>query len=167
MIDTLISWSLRNRAAILVMAALLLVVGGYTAVKMPVDVFPEFSPSQVVIQTEAPGLSAELDERGRYFTSGAYLSRGQIVHVHRKVYLPTYGMFDEGRFFDAGDSIRAFDTRFGRMAILICEAPIRRFSSTVRLAKMPRPSGTWAIPRWARKWAGRRWWSCRCRRRRA
>lgn len=64
---------------------------------------------------------AEVDERGRYFTSGAYLSRGQIVHVHRKVYLPTYGMFDEGRFFDAGDHIRAFDTRFGRMAILICE----------------------------------------------
>ncbi len=59
---------------------------------------------------------AEVDERGRYFTSGAYLSRGQIMHVHRKVYLPTYGMFDEGRFFDAGDSIRAFDTRFGRMA---------------------------------------------------
>jgi len=64
---------------------------------------------------------AEVDERSRYFTAGAYLSQGKIVHVHRKVYLPTYGLFDEGRYFDLGDSVRAFDTRFGRMAILICE----------------------------------------------
>lgn len=64
---------------------------------------------------------AEVDERSRYYTAGAYLSQGKIVHVHRKVYLPTYGLFDEGRYFDLGDSVRAFDTRFGRMAILICE----------------------------------------------
>jgi NAD+ synthase (glutamine-hydrolysing) len=64
---------------------------------------------------------AEIDDRERYFTAGAYLSQGQIVHVHRKVYLPTYGMFDEGRYFDLGDSVRAFDTRFGRMGLLICE----------------------------------------------
>jgi predicted amidohydrolase len=64
---------------------------------------------------------AEVDERSRFFTAGAYLSQGKIVHVHRKVYLPTYGLFDEGRYFDLGDSVRAFDTRFGRMAILICE----------------------------------------------
>jgi len=64
---------------------------------------------------------AEVDERSRYYTAGAYLSQGKIVHVHRKVYLPTYGLFDEGRYFDLGDSVRAFDTRFGRMALLICE----------------------------------------------
>lgn len=64
---------------------------------------------------------AEIDDRGRLFTAGAYLSQGAIVHVHRKVYLPTYGMFDEGRYFDLGDSVRAFDTRFGRMGLLICE----------------------------------------------
>lgn len=64
---------------------------------------------------------AEVDERARYYTSSAYFSRGQLVHVHRKVYLPTYALFDEGRYFDLGDSVRAFDTRFGRAAILICE----------------------------------------------
>jgi len=64
---------------------------------------------------------AEVDERGRFYTAGAYLSKGSLVHVHRKVYLPTYGLFDEGRYFDLGDSVRAFDTRFGRMAVLICE----------------------------------------------
>jgi predicted amidohydrolase len=64
---------------------------------------------------------AERDVRGRLFTSDAYLSQGRIVHVHRKVYLPTYGMFDEGRDFDWGEEVRAFDTRFGRMGLLICE----------------------------------------------
>jgi NAD+ synthase (glutamine-hydrolysing) len=61
------------------------------------------------------------DQRHRFFIAAAYLSRGQVVHVHHKVYLPTYGLFDEGRFFAWGDSVRAFDTRFGRFGILICE----------------------------------------------
>jgi len=63
----------------------------------------------------------EEDHRHRFYIASAYLSRGEVVHVHHKVYLPTYGLFDEGRFFAWGDSIRAFDTRFGRMGILICE----------------------------------------------
>jgi len=63
----------------------------------------------------------EEDDRHRFFIAGAYLSRGEIVHVHRKVYLPTYGLFDEGRFFAWGDSVRAFNTRFGRAGVLICE----------------------------------------------
>ncbi len=61
------------------------------------------------------------DHRHRFFISAAYLSQGQVVHVHHKVYLPTYGLFDEGRFFAWGDSVRAFDTRFGRVGVLICE----------------------------------------------
>jgi predicted amidohydrolase len=61
------------------------------------------------------------DARSRFFIAAAYLSQGQIVHIHHKVYLPTYGLFDEGRFFAWGDRVQAFDTRFGRMGILICE----------------------------------------------
>jgi predicted amidohydrolase len=61
------------------------------------------------------------DQRNRFFIAAAYLSRGEVVHVHHKVYLPTYGMFDEGRFFAWGDAVRAFDTRFGRLGMLICE----------------------------------------------
>jgi NAD+ synthase (glutamine-hydrolysing) len=63
----------------------------------------------------------EEDQRHRFFIASAYLSQGEVVHVHRKVYLPTYGLFDEGRFFAWGNSIKAFDTRFGRCGILICE----------------------------------------------
>lgn len=61
------------------------------------------------------------DRRNRFFISSAYLSGGDVVHVHHKVYLPTYGLFDEGRFFVWGDTVRAFYTRFGRMGMLICE----------------------------------------------
>jgi len=61
------------------------------------------------------------DSRHRFYIASAYLSGGRVLHVHHKVYLPTYGLFDEGRFFAWGDSVRAFDTRFGRMGILICE----------------------------------------------
>ena len=61
------------------------------------------------------------DQRHRFYIASAYLAEGKIVHIHNKVYLPTYGMFDEGRFFAWGDSVRAFDTRFGRMGMLICE----------------------------------------------
>jgi predicted amidohydrolase len=63
----------------------------------------------------------EEDARHRFFNSSAYLSKGEVLHIHRKVYLPTYGMFDESRFFAWGDSIRAFDTPYGRVGMLICE----------------------------------------------
>ncbi len=61
------------------------------------------------------------DRRHQFFISAAYLSRGEVVHIHHKVYLPTYTMFDEGRFFAWGDTVAAFDTRFGRVGMLICE----------------------------------------------
>ena len=61
------------------------------------------------------------DPRHRFFIAAAYLSEGEVIHIHHKVYLPTYGLFDEGRFFAWGDEVRAFDTRFGRFGILICE----------------------------------------------
>src|SRR5512139_2993357 len=64
MIDTLISWSLRNRAAILVMAALLMVGGGYTAIRMPVDVFPDLTAPTVTVITEARGMApAEVESQ--------------------------------------------------------------------------------------------------------
>ena len=61
---------------------------------------------------EAPG--------GRFFNSAAFFDRGRLVHVHRKVYLPTHGVFDEARHFAGGDRMRVFPTRFGRIGMLIC-----------------------------------------------
>jgi NAD+ synthetase len=61
----------------------------------------------------------------RLYNSGLYATLGGpdagIRHVHRKIFLPTYGVFDEERFVEAGRSVQAFHTRWGRAAILICE----------------------------------------------
>ena len=110
-------------------------------------VFPELSLTGYVLQDLVPAVShrptnddpvfrplleasrkldlvvgfVEEDRRNRFYISAAYLSGGEVVHIHHKVYLPTYGLFDEGRFFAWGDSVRAFDTRFGRVGMLICE----------------------------------------------
>jgi predicted amidohydrolase len=57
----------------------------------------------------------------RFFNSAIYLEDGAIKHLHRKVYLPTYGLFDEQRYLARGEQFRAFDTKFGRVGMLICE----------------------------------------------
>ena len=53
------------------------------------------------------------DFRNRFYIADAYLSGGETLHLHHKLYLPTYAMFDESRYFGQGNSVRAFDTRFG------------------------------------------------------
>lgn len=64
----------------------------------------------------------EESSRSHYYNSGLYSQGGRVHHVHRKVYLPTYGLFDEQRYFAAGHRIEAFDTeRFGRVGLLVCE----------------------------------------------
>lgn len=56
------------------------------------------------------------------FISAALLEEGEVRHVYRKSYLPNYGLFDERRFFGAGDQLRAVDSRLGvRLGISICE----------------------------------------------
>ena len=96
------------------------------------DMVPDlaFSPTGPVIAqlVEAAGPMSivagmvEESARHRFFNAAFYAEGGRIVHLHRKVYLPTYGLFDEQRYFAAGERIEAFDTaRFGRVGILICE----------------------------------------------
>ncbi|MEP7175637.1 MAG: NAD+ synthase [Gemmatimonadales bacterium] len=77
----------------------------------------------------APALDVALGfyevHQNRLFNSGLYATLGGpdagIRHIHRKVFLPTYGVFDEERFVEAGRGVQSFDTRWGRAAILICE----------------------------------------------
>ena len=63
--------------------------------------------------------------RNKLYNSALYVSLGETVpivrHVHRKVFLPTYGLFDEERFVERGRDVRAFDTAWGRAAVLVCE----------------------------------------------
>jgi predicted amidohydrolase len=58
----------------------------------------------------------------RLFIAAALLEDGRIRHIHRKVHLPTYGLFDERRFFAAGDAIRAVPSRLGiGVGLAVCE----------------------------------------------
>lgn len=69
-------------------------------------------------------VSAGFVERGRdarLHIAQGYWSRGKLVHVHRKVYLPTYGIFDDGRYFGPGDRFDVFTSAAGPAGIAICE----------------------------------------------
>jgi len=66
--------------------------------------------------------------------SNFFLEDGQLRARHRKVYLPTYGVFEEKRYFTSGNRFRAFDSRHGRFGILICE-DMWHSSSTMILAQ--------------------------------
>ena len=73
--------------------------------------------------------------RNKLYNSALYVSLGQTIplvrHVHRKVFLPTYGLFDEERFVERGREIRAFDTPWGRAAILVCEDVWHSMTGTI------------------------------------
>src|SRR5262252_618671 len=56
----------------------------------------------------------------RRYNSAAYLAPDGVRHVHRKLYLPNYLVWEERKHASPGQSLRAFDTRIGRMATLIC-----------------------------------------------
>lgn len=75
--------------------------------------------------------------RDTLFNSVAYLTIGLadgppvVRHVHRKNYLPTYGLFDEERFVERGTTMRAFETPWGRAAMLVCEDAWHSLSGTI------------------------------------
>ena len=71
----------------------------------------------------------------KLYNSSAYVTLGEgvprIAHVHRKVFLPTYGLFDEERFVERGRDVRAFDTSWGRAAMLVCEDAWHSMTATI------------------------------------
>jgi len=92
------------------------------------------SPGNASSDNASPG-SASLGHASPGHASPGNASLGHaspgIKHVHRKVFLPTYGVFDEERFVERGRDIQAFDTRCGRVAILICEDAWHSISATI------------------------------------
>ncbi len=63
---------------------------------------------------------AEEKEKGLFLNSAAFFSQGKILHIHRKVFLPTYGMFEELKFFGQGKNFTSFPTPFGKAGMMIC-----------------------------------------------
>ncbi|HVQ22378.1 MAG TPA: nitrilase-related carbon-nitrogen hydrolase [Candidatus Saccharimonadia bacterium] len=84
-------------------------------------------PRLAALAAETHGLSAvvsfvEESADHRLFIAAALLEDGQLRHLHRKVFLPTYGLFDERRFFAAGSILRAVPSRLGvGIGMSICE----------------------------------------------
>jgi predicted amidohydrolase len=97
------------------------------------DLVPEVAmraddPRLGTLSREAPGVVlaigfVEETDAHRFCNSAALLRDGELIGLHRKVYLPTYGMFDEGRFTRAGDRIRTHEVGepLGCIGLSICE----------------------------------------------
>jgi predicted amidohydrolase len=97
------------------------------------DLVPEVAmnasdPRLVELSRLAPGMLlavgfVEETDDHRYANSAALLRDGQLVGLHRKVYLPTYGLFDEGRFTRPGERIRTQEVGepLGRIGLSVCE----------------------------------------------
>ncbi|MEO1938221.1 MAG: nitrilase-related carbon-nitrogen hydrolase [Sulfurimonas sp.] len=105
-------------------------------------VFPELALSGYMLQdklhedawsleelAELAKLSKDVDiavgaalREGKLFRNGAlYFSGGKLLSKHIKVHLPNYGMFEEARYFEDGDGFEAFESRHGRVSMLVCE----------------------------------------------
>ncbi len=100
---------------------------GYLLRDLTFDVARTLADREVQALVEA---SAQIDvlfsfveetENHQFYTSSVYASQGRILHVHRKIYLPTYGLFEEGRHFARGQHIHSFACANHRAGIAICE----------------------------------------------
>ncbi|HKB27745.1 MAG TPA: nitrilase-related carbon-nitrogen hydrolase [Candidatus Limnocylindrales bacterium] len=101
---------------------------GYLLQDLAADVAMRLDdPRLMELASTTHGLSAavsfvEESADHRLFIAAALLEDGEIRHVHRKLFLPTYGLFDERRFFAAGDVLRASPSRLGvGVGLAICE----------------------------------------------
>ncbi len=106
-----------------------LALTGYLLLDLVPDVAMRVDdPRLLAIGHDAPGMLVavgfveETDDH-RYCNSVALVRDGALVGLHRKVYLPTYGLFDEGRFTRAGDRIRTVEVGepIGRIGLSVCE----------------------------------------------
>ncbi|MHB8231436.1 MAG: nitrilase-related carbon-nitrogen hydrolase [bacterium] len=77
----------------------------------------------------------EKDEDYNFYNSSFCISKGKLINVHRKVYLPTYGMFEELRYFKPGDGFGVFDLEGVKVSILTCEDAWHLSSSYIAVNK--------------------------------
>lgn len=97
---------------------------GYSMEDIVFDVAINDVPKILLEKSKEIGIvfgAVELGEEEYPYNTAYYLEDGKVLHKHRKVYLPDYGPYYEGRYFMAGNKFRAFETKYGKMGILICE----------------------------------------------
>lgn len=108
---------------------------------------PDFAATLHAAWIAAAGATATIDvmcgffenDGGTFYNSALYATLGGsgpvIVHVHRKMFLATYGVFDEERFLSRGRNLGTFESAFGTAAILICEDAWHGIMATVAALK--------------------------------
>jgi predicted amidohydrolase len=133
-------------------------LSGYALGDLGDDVAIEVRGETISSLAEAAGEMAVVVgfcEEGRGFqtyNSAAYLEGGVLRHVHRKLYLPNYRIYEERKHYNPGQSMRAFDTRFGRMAMLICNdawqpfLPFIAVQDDAQVLIIPADSGSYPYP---------------------
>jgi predicted amidohydrolase len=131
----------KKKAALVVFPELGLT--GYTLKDLVEDVAldPARDPRFRKIVAATKGLSAAVGfveespaEKGLFYNAAAFIADGRLVHVHRKVFLPTNGLFEEAKFFAQGREIRTFEAPFGRVGLLICRDFLHYGASYVHFA---------------------------------
>ena len=115
----------RKKAGLVIFPELSLT--GYTLMDLVPEVALEPARHPVFRKLAAASRSIDLvlgfvEERGKglFYNSAAYLSGGRTIHIHRKAFLPTGGMFEEAKFFAPGRNFRTFTTSFGKAGLMVC-----------------------------------------------
>ncbi len=88
-------------------------------------------------------IGAVSKEAHKIYNSALYFSKGKLLATHHKNNLPNYGMFQEARFFFAGEEIVPFDTPYGRAIMIVCEDLWR--SSTIDVIAKEKPDIVYVI----------------------
>jgi predicted amidohydrolase len=133
-------------------------LSGYALEELDDDVAIEAHSETISSLAEAAGEMAvvvgfcEEGQRFQTYNSAAYLEGGVLRHLHRKLYLPNYRIYEERKHYNPGQSMRAFDTRFGRMAMLICNdawqtfLPFIAVQDGAQVLIIPADSGSYPYP---------------------
>ena len=133
-------------------------LAGYALKEFSTDVAIEARSEPIVSLAEEAGemgVVVGFCEEGRGFhiyNSAAYLEGGSLLHLHRKLYLPNYRIYEERKHYNPGQSMRAFDTRLGRMAMLICNdawqpfVPFIAVQDGAQVLIIPANSGRYPYP---------------------
>jgi predicted amidohydrolase len=133
-------------------------LSGYALGELADDVPIEAHSKPINSLAEAAGEMAvvvgfcEEGQRFPTYNSAAYLEGGVLRHLHRKLYLPNYRIYEERKHYNPGQSMRAFDTRFGRMAMLICNdawqtfLPFIAVQDGAQVLIIPAASGPYPYP---------------------
>jgi predicted amidohydrolase len=133
-------------------------LSGYALGELGDDVAIEAQSKPIISLAEVAGemgVVVGFCEEGRGFqtyNSAAYPEGGVLRHLHRKLYLPNYRIYEERKLYNPGQNMRAFDTRFGRMAILICNdawqmfLPFIAVQDGAQVLIIPAASGPYPYP---------------------